>query len=273
MRSACRAWALAWLVLVMGVVLIWQVPLAAKTPAAQPDQANAVDLFQAIDKGQVDVKVIPKDSSQLRVMIENKTDKPLTVKLPNAFAAVPILAQNAALPSARKKPQPESQGVGGGVGGPGMGLPGMVPAMGMPGMGRPMGNFMNIAPEKVSQLTAVPTVCLDYGKGEPRAAIPYAIKPLEEYTTQPGVREVCQMLGKGQVSQRVAQACAWHLNNGLTWKKLADKQLRFADGSTRPYFTSKEVQAAMKISAAAVEAAKQRAQDKDKSGSTLNKQG
>ena len=104
MRSACRAWALAWLVLVMGVVLIWQVPLAAKTPAAQPDQANAVDLFQAIDKGQVDVKVIPKDSSQLRVMIENKTDKPLTVKLPNAFAAVPILAQNAALPSAGRSP-------------------------------------------------------------------------------------------------------------------------------------------------------------------------
>ncbi len=271
MRSAYRAWGLAWLGLVMGVVLVSQVPLAAKTPAAQPDPAGAVDLFQAIDHGQVDVKVIPKDSSQLRVMIENKTDKPLTVKLPDAFAAVPILAQAAAVPGARKKPQPENQGVGGGMGGPGMGMPGMgMPGMGGPGMGMPMGRFMNIAPEKVSQLAAVPTVCLDYGKGEPRAAIPYAIKPMEDYTTQPGVREVCQMLGKGQVNQRVAQACAWHLNNGLSWEKLAAKQLRFADGSTRPYFTSKEIQAAMKVSATAIQAAEQRAQDK--SGSTLHKQ-
>jgi hypothetical protein len=272
MRSAYRAWGLAWLGLVVIVVLVPQVLLAAKTPAAQPDPAGAVELFQAIDNGQVDVKVIPKDSTQLRVMIENKTDKPLTVKLPGAFAAVPILAQAAAVPGARKKPQPENQGVGGGLGGPGMGIPGMMPAMGVPGMGVPGGGLMNIAPEKVSQLTAVPTVCLDYGKGEPRAAIPYAIKPLEDYTTQPGIREVCQMLGEGQVNQRVAQACAWHLNNGLTWEKLAAKRLRFADGSTRPYFTSKEVQAAMKVSAAAIEAAKQRAPDKGKSGSTLNKQ-
>jgi hypothetical protein len=236
--------------------------LAAKTPAAQPDPAGAVGLFQAIDNGQVDVKVIPKDSSQLRVMIENKTDKPLTVKLPDAFAAVPILAQAAAPARGPARNQPE-QAVGGGMMGGRM--------MGGGGMGLGMGPMMNIAPEKVGQLTAVPTVCLDYGKAEPRAAVPYSIKPIDDYTTQTGVREVCEMLGKGQVNQRVAQVCAWHLNNGLSWEKLASKQLRFADGSTRPYFTSQEIQAAMKVSAVALQAAKQRAQDKDKSGSTLNK--
>ena len=135
-----------------------------------------------------------------------------------------------------------------------------------------MNGMMNIAPEKTGQLTAVPTVCLDYGKGEPRAAIPYAIKPFDQCTTQPGVREVCEMLGKGQVKQRVAQICAWHLNNGLSWEKLSAKQLRFADGSTRPYFTSKEIQAAMKVSASALEAAKPRTPDKDKPGSTRDKQ-
>jgi hypothetical protein len=261
MRSAYRACGLAWLGLSVAVVLVLQVPLAAKTPAAQPDQANAVDLFSAIDRGQIDVKVIPKDSTQLRVMIENKTDKPLTVKLPDAFAAVPILAQ-AAGPAAAKK-QPQNQAVGGGLGMPAMGR-------GMPAMGP--GGMLNIAPEKVGQLTAVPTVCLDYGKGEPRAAIPYSIQRIDDCTTQPGVREVCEMLGKGQVKQRVAQVCAWHLNNGLSWEKLASKQLRFADGSTRPYFTPQEVQAARKVSADAIQAAKQRAEGKDKSGPTLSKQ-
>ena len=104
MRSACRTWNLAWLGLLAAVVLALQVPLAAKTPAVPPDAAGAVDLFQAIDQGQIDVKVFPKDSSQLRVIVENKTDKPLTVKLPDAFAAVPVLAQfGAPLPPA---PQP-----------------------------------------------------------------------------------------------------------------------------------------------------------------------
>ncbi len=201
MRSAYRAWGLACLGLVVAVVLVLQVPLAAKTPAAQPDPADAVNLFPAIEKGQIEVKVIPKDSSQLRVMIENKTDKPLTVKLPDAFAAVPILAQNAAPPARNNNRNNnnnnQNQGMGGGMGGM-MGGGGM----GMGGMG--MGGMMNIAPEKVGQLK-VPTVCLDYGKGEPRAAIPYAIKPIDDYTTQTGVREVCEMLGKGQVNQRVAQ--------------------------------------------------------------------
>ena len=48
-----------------------------------------------MEKGQIAVKLIPKDSTQCRVLIENKTDKPLTVKLPETFAGVPVLAQRA----------------------------------------------------------------------------------------------------------------------------------------------------------------------------------
>jgi len=249
--------------LVVAVVLVLHVPAAAKSPAAQPDPANAVDLFSAIDKGQVDVKVIPKDSSQLRVMIENKTDKPLTVKLPDAFAAVPVLAQNAAPArnnnNRNNNNNNQNQGMGGGMGMGGMG------GMGMGGMG----GMMNIAPEKVGQFK-VATVCLDHGKGEPRAAIPYVIKPLEDYTTQAGVREVCEMLGNGKINQRVAQVCAWHLNDGMTWEQLSAKQLRFADGSSRPYFTQQELQAAMQVSSAAVQLAKQRSEEKPSSSSSAS---
>ncbi len=57
-----------------------------------PDD-KTVEMFTAIDSGAIGVKLIPKDSTVCRVMIENKTDRPLNVKLPEAFAGVPVLAQ------------------------------------------------------------------------------------------------------------------------------------------------------------------------------------
>ena len=87
--------------------------------------------------------------------------------------------------------------------------------------------------EKRSGKLKVPTVCLDHGKREPRPAVPYQIKPLESYTTKPGVRELCQMLGNGQIDRRAAQAAAWHLNNDMTWQQLAAKRIRHANG-TKP---------------------------------------
>ena len=56
-------------------------------------QDQTVEMFAAIEKGDIAVKLIPKDSTQCRILIENKTDKPLNVKLPAAFAGVPVLAQ------------------------------------------------------------------------------------------------------------------------------------------------------------------------------------
>ena len=76
------------------------------------------------------------------------------------------------------------------------------------------------------------------------------------------------MLGKGEVGQRVAQVCAWHLNNGMSWEQLNVQEAHSADRSSRPYFTRKEIQAAKKVSSTAVELAKQRPQGK--SSSTLS---
>ena len=133
---------------------------------------------------------------------------------------------------------------------------GMMGGGGMGGMGGGMGMF-NVPPEKVGQLK-VATVCLEHGKREPRAAIPYEIKPLESFTDKPGVRELCAMLGSGQINQRAAQAAAWHLNNGMSWQELAAKRLRFANGTRQPYFSPAEIQAGMKIAAAAVRLSEER---------------
>ncbi len=198
--------------------------------------ATTVEMFQAMKEGQIEVKLIPKDSTESRVLITNKTDQPLSIKLPSTFAGVPVLAQ--ALGGGGGRGGNQSQSTGGGMDG------------GLGGGGGGGGGFFNIAPEKVGQLK-VATVCLEHGKKEPHAAVPYEIKPLEEVSQKPEVQELCRMLGAGKIPQRVAQVAAWHLNNDMSWDQLANKQLRFANGSTAPYFSPQEIQAALRVVAMA----------------------
>ena len=52
----------------------------------------------------------------------------------------------------------------------------------------------------------VAVVCLDYGKEEPSAHIPYEIRPLESYCSVPEVKELCTILGGKQVDQHTARS-------------------------------------------------------------------
>ncbi|HMO16043.1 MAG TPA: hypothetical protein PKA83_18125, partial [Pirellulaceae bacterium] len=52
-----------------------------------------VELFQAIENGDITVRLIPKDSTVCTVIVENNSDKPLSVQMPEVFAGVPVLAQ------------------------------------------------------------------------------------------------------------------------------------------------------------------------------------
>jgi hypothetical protein len=220
------------------------------------DNANAesVEMFKAIEDGQIAVKFIPKDSSQAKVLIENKTKKPLSVKLPDAFAGVPVLAQNFGGGGGRSSSRDsnsssQNQSMGGGMGGMG--------GMGGGGMG---GGFMNVAPEKVAQLK-VPTVCLEHGKAEPRAAIPYEIKPIDSFTQKAGVKELCQMLGSGKIDQRAAQAAAWNLSSGMSWEQLSAKHYRYSNGGESPYFSQAQIRAAMELAGNAQRQATENAKD------------
>ena len=249
-------------VLVLLATTVWAAERRArltKTGSYNPADPT-VEMFEAIEKGDIAVKLIPKDSTLCRVLIENKTDKPLNVKLPATFAGVPALAQfggggmggrgGGNRGGGGMGGGGQNQSMGGGMGGGGMG------GGGMGGMGGGGGMF-NVPPEKVGQLK-VTTVCLEHGKDEPRAAIPYEIKPLESVTTKAGVEELCQSLGNGQLNQRAAQVAAWHLNNDMSWQELAAKRFSFANGTSRPYFSSAEIQGGMRIAATAKMMAEQR---------------
>jgi hypothetical protein len=55
------------------------------------------------------------------------------------------------------------------------------------------------------------------------------------------------MLGRGEVSQRVAQILAWHSQNEMTWEELASKQIERLGGGSYPYFSADEMRAAMAL--------------------------
>ncbi len=86
--------------------------------ASADDTVSAVELFEAMNAGQVSVKFIPTNAAKANVLIENLTDQVLHIELPDAIAAVPVLAQfgpAAAGGDGGNNGGGQTQGVGGGL--------------------------------------------------------------------------------------------------------------------------------------------------------------
>jgi len=247
MIGARRSW-LAWgIVVALVPALTFAAGEQGRKRLGQYDPTSqSVEMFEGIENDQIKVTLIQKDSSQCRIMIENKTNRPLNVKLPKAFAGVPVLAQVGGRGGSGSS---SNQTTGGGTGGFGM------------GGGGGGGGMFNVPAEKVGSLKAT-TVCLEHGKNEPRPQMKYEIKPLSAFTDKPEIHQLCEMLGTGKLNQRAAQVAAWHLSDDMSWQELASKRLRFANGTSRPYFSQHEMQAGMKIVAIAAKLAKKNAPKK-----------
>jgi hypothetical protein len=215
---------------------------AARPAKAFKPEANVVELFAGIESGEIEVKVIPKDSTGGNLMVTNKTDKPLTIKVPPAFAGVPVLAQLCGGGFC---------GGGGGMGGGGGGNQGFGGGMGggMGGMGGMMGGMgggmFNIAPDKVTKVKFA-AVCLDHGKDDPNPRVEYKLVPIDEYAKDPAVTEVIKLMLAGKIDQHSTQAAAWHLQNGLSWEDLSKKiGAKHLNGSVEPYFTAVQLRRAL----------------------------
>ena len=175
-------------------------------------KTEALDLFQAIDDGLVDVKFVARSDSKGRLVMTNKTDQPIDVEIPEVFAGVPVLSQFG--------------GGGGGFGGGGGGLGGGGGNQsvgggggrgggGRGGGGRGGGGF-NIPPEKVTRVD-VPLVCLDHGLKDPSSSKPYEIRPIEDVVDSPAVIEVVKAFANGELPRGASQAAVWHLNSEVSW--------------------------------------------------------
>jgi hypothetical protein len=184
--------------------------------------------------------VVPKDATQATVIIRNKTRRPLSIRVPDAFVGMPVLAQAADRGNGRggggggNTSTSSQQSFGGGMGGGMMG--------GMGGMG--MGGFFDVGPERVSKVK-LPIVCLEHGKEDPNPRVAYELKPIEEFTDQPALVEICKMLGQRKLDQATAQAAAWHLSDGLSWNELARKiKVKHLNGQTELFFNAQQLRLA-----------------------------
>ncbi len=232
--------------------------MAAESVKSIKPTANVIELFAAMESGEIEVKVFPKDDKGGNITIKNNTDKPLTIKVPEAFAGVPVLAQGlGGCPGGGFGGCPGGGGMGGGNQGFGGGMMGGgMGGMGMGGMGGMGGGFFNVAPDKVVKAKFA-AVCLDHGKEDPNPRIEYKLIPIDEYAKNPAVTEVIKLMLAGKLDQHSAQAAAWHLQNGLSWEELAKKiGVKHLDGSVEAYFSPVNLQRAL----AATRIAKERAE-------------
>ena len=225
MTLRSRTWLSVLAVLLMVPALLLAAtkkPSIAKGSAKPDPKAETVEMFAAMESGDIDVKLIPKNAEEARILVTNNTKKPLRIEMPAAFAGVPVLAQFG----------------GGGMGGGGMGGGGG-------GMGGG-GGFFNVAPEKIGQVK-VGLLCLEHGKKDPRPGIPYEIKPIDALTSNPAVHELLRQFANDKYNQRAAQAAAWHLNNNMSWQELAAKRIPHLNRPSEPYFSRSELEAAMRV--------------------------
>lgn len=237
--------------------------VTASAPAVSP--AQTAELFAAESEGLVAVKYIPNDSRSAQVIITNKTAKPLSLRLPAAFAGIPVLAQmgmggggGAGFGAGGIGGGP--QATGGGLGGQGMN------GMGGGGGAGGAGGAFSIPPQK-TRVIRVSTVCLEHGKPEPSSRHSYDLEPVESFSNDPKLAVVLASLGRGELSQKVAQAAAWHLSNGLSWEQLAAEKIDHAGGvPDEPYFSQADLAAAQRVVAIATQQAGQRAFEDSSAG-------
>ncbi len=221
-------WQLGLLALLVAPAAVWGADGAVR-------EARQVEFFEAIEAGEIDVQFIPRNAELANVIIENRGEQPLAIRLPDAFAGVPVLAQfggaggfggmQGGRGGGTRGGGGGMQGMGGGMGGMMGGMGGMGGGMMGGGMGGGMmgGGMMRVPGERQMKLK-VTTVCLEHGKRDPNPRVPYKMIPAEQFIHDPQVKEVCRLLGYNQMSQNIAQAAAWHLADGLAWDFLARKK-------------------------------------------------
>lgn len=218
---------------------VFAAPSHAETPVRSAP-SEPVELFAALDQQVAAAEVFAKDSTVVNLQLRNLTDRPLTLRMPAALAAVPVLMQQpfgGFNNGAGNNNNSGNQAVG--IGGPNNNRNNnnnFNPGGQNPG-------FFNIPAEKVIKVR-LECVCLEHGKREPNLRLKYALKPLAEVCSYPHVETVLAALGRGEVRQSVAQLAAWNLANGKGWDELAAQKIEHVTGLSSPRFPFRDVTAA-----------------------------
>jgi hypothetical protein len=260
----------------LAAVITWSTVASAASPKSAGKikvHDKVIGLFEGMEAGDLNVRFIAKNASDGKILIENKTDQPITIQMPSAFAAVPADFQfggggggggfggggqggggggfgggGQGGGQGGGGGQGVGGGGGGGQGGGGGGFGGGGQGGGGGGGFGGGGGLFNVDPEKTRRIE-VKTVCLEHGKPDPTAKMEYIMVPIEKVTQNVQLMEICRMVGSGEIPQNAGQAAAWHITDRLSWQELAHKD-RFRSqftGEVRKFFSTRELQFASQV--------------------------
>ncbi|MGI8979616.1 MAG: hypothetical protein ACR2FY_10345 [Pirellulaceae bacterium] len=234
-------------------------PATAKEGTSPSAEPAVLDLFAGIEDGKIEAIVIPRDSKRVTLQLKNNSELPVTIRLPEAFAAVPVQAQVAGggLFGGGNGGIGFGQGAGNQAGGQGGGQ-----GLGMGGgqNGGQNGGFnaggkrrdrggagpgiFNVPAGKVIKVKLT-SVCLEYGKPEPSARNEYVVRPIETLCDKPEVVSILRSLSTGEVSQEVAQLAAWNVANEVSFEQIASLKSKL--GLQQPVYSQSAIAAATKL--------------------------
>jgi hypothetical protein len=231
-----------------------------------PD-APVVDLFEGMEHDQFEVRLVAQNPHEGRIFITNKTDKPLTVAVPKGLVGVHVLPQFNLNGANNLLGNQQPGGLNNGQNGQ-AGQNGLAQSVG--GNASPIGNnafpgggngfpannglnnnfpnavgFFSIPPEKTVQI-ALSSVCLNYGRREPNAALKYRLVKAETVTTDPVLLQLLEDYSP-RTNREFQQAAAWHLANGLTWERISQLTDQKVPGIPTPLFSAGQIQGAREL--------------------------
>ena len=200
-------------------------------------------LFEAMEQDKISVRLVAKSEFEGHLLVENKTDAPLTIQMPEAFVGVQVMPQfGQGGGGGGQQGGGQQGGQGGGqnqaAGGGGGGQQG-----GQQGGG---GGFFSIPVATIAKVP-VSMVCLEHGKKSPSSRLHYTVVPPETFSSDPRVHEICKMVGTGKLDRASAQAAAWHVSNHMSWNELANKKYNNVGSPDTPYFSQSQLMAAQAI--------------------------
>jgi hypothetical protein len=243
------------LLLVPAIVLPASASGAEAPSVSKPtDKSAAAELFAAIDQGAVEAKVVVRDQYHARVILRNKTDAPLTLRLPDAFAARPILAQQGfqfPSPNQSQNKQTQPQAVSG---------PFSSQSNNQSNQGQQNtnffgnGNVFNIPPESVRSVS-ISCFCVEMGKPNPRSIHSYELVRFEQVGGDPQLAAVFDRYARGDLDRESVQAAVWHVVNDKSWDELGKLSRKIALNADAPIFTRAQLQLARDLVAHAAKQA------------------
>lgn len=206
------------------------------TRAQQPAR---VPVFDAIESGQLDVRVVARHAHQLTILLHNTSDQPLAIELPGIFAAVPVLPEQEG--SSRPATQPQSLGIGYSS----ATIRKVAPAGNAQAWGAVnSGGVLSVGPGRIVRRT-LRSVCLEYGSPEPTSKDKYRLARIKDVQSNENVSQLLGYLRED--SHRVIQLAAWHLNNKMSWQQLSTIRIPSLPGRPGGAFTQRELQTAYRL--------------------------